>query len=391
MMVKSELPATIEKLLTLPQLKCVKVLAGRGGLDREVAWANTLESSKLLGFVHERELIFTTGINVKDRKDGLYRIVKGVCEVGAAGIVINVGPYIHEVKSDIIDYAEKSNFPVLALPWEIRIADTLHAICEYIIKGVGVRNKINGLFRELIFGLGDGPVDLDVLEQYGYRNGQSYCVLICEIVGCSDQDRSTISMAIGNKFLSMNIRNICLEENEQLVFVLQKTGINAQNIGNTVDLTVKSLGHDNPGCYVGVSQYYRSLANLGTSYKEALKVINVSKHNPCSNRRIFTFEELGIYKLFAGLSELDEARVFSQEVLGKLEEYDRINATDYLSFLRIYMEENGSLSKISRHLFIHRNTAMYKINKIEKILGRDLSSVRDKTDIMVSFIIKDTQ
>ncbi len=91
-MVKSEFPVTIEKLLTLPQLKCIRVVAGKGGLGREVAWANTLESSKLIGFVHEHELIFTTGINAQDRKDGLYRIVKGVCEVGAAGIVIESRP-----------------------------------------------------------------------------------------------------------------------------------------------------------------------------------------------------------------------------------------------------------------------------------------------------------
>ncbi len=391
-MVKSEFPVTIEKLLTLPQLKCIRVVAGKGGLGREVAWANTLESSKLIGFVHEHELIFTTGINAQDRKDGLYRIVKGVCEVGAAGIVINLGPYIHEVRPDIIEYAEKNNFPVLTLPWEIRIADTTHAIYEYIIKGVGEKNKINGLLRELIFGLGQEPVDLHVLEQYGYRDDHSYCVLICDVPDCSDQDKSTISMAISNKFLSMNLRSIYLEENNHLIFVLQKNDVHNQDVGNVVDMTVKDLNldRDQTRFFVGVGQYYHSLANLGTSYKEALRVINVMKNNPRRSTRIFTFEELGIYKLFAGLGEHDEVRAFSRQVLGKLEEYDRINATDYLDFLRLYLEENGSLAKISQLLFMHRNTVMYKINKIEKILGCDLSLVRDKTDIMVSFIIRDT-
>ena len=50
-----------------------------------------------------------------------------------------------------------------------------------------------------------------------------------------------------------------------------------------------------------------------------------------------------------------------------------------------FVEENGSTSRISERQFIHRNTVLYKIKKIEMLLDMDLSNPFTKTNLYIAF------
>jgi len=80
---------------------------------------------------------------------------------------------------------------------------------------------------------------------------------------------------------------------------------------------------------------------------------------------------------------------FSHDILGQLYHYDDVHNTDYVPFLRIFLEENGSTSRISERQFIHRNTVLYKIKKIEWLLDMDLSNPFTKTNLYIAFLIED--
>ncbi|MBO1915177.1 helix-turn-helix domain-containing protein, partial [Microvirga sp. 3-52] len=80
---------------------------------------------------------------------------------------------------------------------------------------------------------------------------------------------------------------------------------------------------------------------------------------------------------------------FKQDMLGQLYRYDALHNTDYVTFLRIFLEENGSTSKISKRLFIHRNTVLYKIKKVERLLDMDATNPFTKTNLYMAFLIED--
>ena len=52
---------------------------------------------------------------------------------------------------------------------------------------------------------------------------------------------------------------------------------------------------------------------------------------------------------------------------------DESRGTDYLSFLKTYFDCNCNIKDTADKLFIHRNTAVYKIKKIDELLDCDLS------------------
>ncbi len=59
-------------------------------------------------------------------------------------------------------------------------------------------------------------------------------------------------------------------------------------------------------------------------------------------------------------------------VIEKLREYDKKHSTDFLDTLKVYIRNLCSTSDSAAQLHIHRNSFLYRINKIEEITGVDL-------------------
>ena len=65
----------------------------------------------------------------------------------------------------------------------------------------------------------------------------------------------------------------------------------------------------------------------------------------------------------------------AHNILGKLERSDEERKTDYLAFLKAYFDSNCSINETADRLFLHRNTVVYKIKKINELLDCDLSDI----------------
>ena len=112
---------------------------------------------------------------------------------------------------------------------------------------------------------------------------------------------------------------------------------------------------------IGKGNYHKELENVRKSYDESLTVIQLAKlHN---NRFLYKYKEIGAYKIIMAVQNQTLIKSYSQDILGHLYRYDEIHNSDYVKFLRIYLDENGSTRRISERLFIHRNTVLYKIKK----------------------------
>lgn len=112
---------------------------------------------------------------------------------------------------------------------------------------------------------------------------------------------------------------------------------------------------------IGKGNFHKELENIRNSYEESLAVIHLAQlHN---NRYLYKYKEIGVYKIIMAIQNQSLMKSFRQDMLERLYRYDELHNTDYVPFLRIFVEENGSTSRISERQFIHRNTVLYKIKK----------------------------
>jgi PucR family transcriptional regulator, purine catabolism regulatory protein len=84
------------------------------------------------------------------------------------------------------------------------------------------------------------------------------------------------------------------------------------------------------------------------------------------------FGDLGVYRLIFAAEGLPELSDLYTQALGALLDYDRQNNADLVSTLDAFFAANGSPKEAAERLGVHRNTVLYRLDRIRDITGYDL-------------------
>ena len=152
----------------------------------------------------------------------------------------------------------------------------------------------------------------------------------------------------------------------------------AKNMINTVAKEYSSK------LLVGISSVVDSLKDLARAYKEARISLEVGKVFD-KEKPIMCYEDLGIgrliYQLPTTLCEIFLGEVFKK---GSLESLDH----ETLMTVQSFFENNLNVSETSRKLFVHRNTLVYRLEKIRKLTGLDLREFDHAVTFKVALMVK---
>lgn len=73
--------------------------------------------------------------------------------------------------------------------------------------------------------------------------------------------------------------------------------------------------------------------------------------------------------------------------LNKLSAYDNLNQSDLLHTLKVYLDNNCNAQKCGRLLFLHRNSLVYRIRRIQEITGCNLSDPQECAFLRISLLL----
>lgn len=151
----------------------------------------------------------------------------------------------------------------------------------------------------------------------------------------------------------------------------------AQSIVDTVSAEAMTNVH------VAYGTIVQELKDVSKSYKEAMMAIDVGKIF-YAEKRVNSYATLGIgrliYQLPTNLCKLFIDEIFGENNPGELDE--EIVFTAYKFF-----ENNLNVSETSRQLFIHRNTLVYRIEKLEKATGLDVRTFDDALTFKIAMMV----
>ena len=135
---------------------------------------------------------------------------------------------------------------------------------------------------------------------------------------------------------------------------------------------------------IGISTVVENIKDLARAYKEAQVALDVGKVFE-TEKSIISYENLGIgrliYQLPTTLCEMFLQEVFKR---GSLESLDR----ETLLTIQCFFENNLNVSETSRKLFVHRNTLVYRLEKIRKLTGLDLREFEHAITFKVALMVK---
>lgn len=140
---------------------------------------------------------------------------------------------------------------------------------------------------------------------------------------------------------------------------LEKTATSIVDMLNTESLTRVS---------VAFGTIVNEIKDVSRSYKEAKMALDVGKIF-YSSKNVVAYSKLGIGRLIYQLP-VNLCKIFIEEIFGDNVPMDLDEET--LNTLNKFFENNLNVSETSRQLFVHRNTLVYRLEKIKKLTGLDL-------------------
>ncbi len=139
----------------------------------------------------------------------------------------------------------------------------------------------------------------------------------------------------------------------------------------------------------GISRAANGLSALREAYREAKDAVSIS--NELGDREQTTFYgDLKLFQLLLALKErnLDQMRRFYFETLGPLVEHDDRKQGDLIRTLSGFFEANGNLAKAANDLNVHRNTLVYRLERIAELTGLNLDDPENRLILHLSLKIQ---
>ena len=99
---------------------------------------------------------------------------------------------------------------------------------------------------------------------------------------------------------------------------------------------------------------------------------------------VVTSDEVASHVLLLATLPDDVRRTYSHRVLGAVLDHDRRTHADLLTTLQAFLACSCSWTRTAESLHLHVNTVRYRIERVEQLTGRDLSSLEDRVDVFLA-------
>jgi len=145
------MPVTVGQILELDVLKDARLLAGKGGLGRRVSSVTVGEVPDIADWLSGGELVLSTMFAVKGDLERQREFCRRVMLAGAAALFVKTTRFVENVPRDVLELAEKRNFPIIEVPQGLRWTRLMQEATEIIInRQASQLEKSQSIHRDLL-------------------------------------------------------------------------------------------------------------------------------------------------------------------------------------------------------------------------------------------------
>ena len=209
---------------------------------------------------------------------------------------------------------------------------------------------------------------------------------VCMLIKINDKNDISAYDVLQNLFPDKNKDFIININDTDIALVKEiKPSIDEKDLDKLANSIVDTLSSEfYTHCSVGIGTIVNNIKDLARSFKEAQTALEVGKVFD-TEKPIVSYNNLGIarliYQLPTTLCEMFLKEVFKK---GSIDSLDH----ETLFTIQRFFENNLNVSETSRKLFVHRNTLVYRLEKIKKITGLDLREFDDAIVFKVALMVK---
>lgn len=200
------------------------------------------------------------------------------------------------------------------------------------------------------------------------------------------EDNGEIMELLKGLFVPYNGDYLTAVEEKNIILIKSlEEGEGYQELKETAETIVDMV---NAEAMVNVKVSYGTivseLKDVSKSFKEAKVALEVGRIF-YAERHVTAYHALGIGRLIYQLPE-NLCRIFIREIFGSEEMPEDIDE-EILSTVQKFFENNLNISETARQLFVHRNTLVYRIEKVQKATGLDMRVFEDALTFNIALMV----
>lgn len=258
------------------------------------------------------------------------------------------------------------------------------AVCqiESILESYAEKNDKNAFMQKLLLGNYTDVEAFNRARKLHISSSARRAVFLVETRQSKDEHALA---TIKNIFSARTHDFITSIDNRGIIVVRELTSAETyDDLENIAHMLVDMLGTEAmTQAWVAYSNTANDLKDLSNAYKEARTALEIGKIF-YAERNVFGYRTLGIGRLLYQLP-VSICEMFIQEIFGD-ESLDSIDG-ETLAIIRTFFENNLNLSETSRQLYVHRNTLVYRFEKIQKRFGLDLRTFEDAMTFKLAMLV----
>jgi len=137
---------------------------------------------------------------------------------------------------------------------------------------------------------------------------------------------------------------------------------------------------------IGLGQVARDINAWRSSYRDAVQAMELAERLQTDTP--LYIGDLGVYQLILSLSDREKLSDFCERTLGTLTDYDMRQNAELIITLEAFFNCHGNLSQTAEALIVHRNTLLYRMNRINEIAGIDLNRPETRLALHLALTIR---
>ena len=374
----------LKDVLELPSMRRAKVLAGENGFGHIVTWPYVCQMNSFAQWVQGGELIFVAGIGINSDEESLISLVLEGKNKDSSGLVFFIGKYIDAIPEKVLELANQLDFPVFEIPWEVKLVTITKEISGYILSNQNKFSSMRDWAESVLLGGGCSPQDISIAEEdfgFDFNVPHQAAIIVAKsreseniLDETEEEERPNYFFTVAQDyFYQYEKQSICIPRNNSLIVVLPVKGETRDGNVKLIDKVCSMLlnSFKDLSVYSGIGRAFEQISDLKKSYVDAERILKIAVYKK-GTKNIVSFRDLGLFRLFFEIADKNALHEFYADILGPLLEYDEQNNTELVKTLEVYFENKLNQRKTSLALYIHRNSLVYRLNRVGEILDREL-------------------
>ena len=378
---------TIEDMLVVSADKYqMKLEAGEKGWSNSISWLLMLEDLTIIQNFSGKELAVTTGLGFQT-EEKMLDLVRELSWHNAAGLIVNTGYYIREIPEAVRRLCDHYDLPLLTVPWEVYLADMIKDMSIRIFLQSSTDEQISAALIRAIESPGSRDLYEKELLPHFDLDGTFQTALVTtgnlDSMDTVERKRIAYRMQLYLTNLTHNGHFLYYDG----YFVIVMNDMKPEECADVMEAFADRAERKMPErrVWVGVSDQVTDISNLRLSFRRAKAAVTMAEN---VNDSIQFFDKMGLYRLLYMVDDPLLLKSLSDHLLQPLLEYDDQHGGGYLETLESYLKNSGSIKAMADELFIHRNTILYRMTNIKKLLGSNLEDSRERMMFAIACMVR---